>query len=240
MLPFTPATSKYGHSDDMHAFPASFGFKGEALSYISDVSLLEIVTKTHWRPNEFCKDGKCLCLGVGTTGFGISRDGLVLMGGRYATSKYCHSYDMHAFPASFGLKGEALSSTSDISLLEIVTKTHGRPNGYCKVFKSLFVMYFTTNQFKGSTCTPSPKRVLHSMKEYLLRITLVHSNVSYNFVDIDRRATPSSLPLLSAGFGIHLSSLNKLNASDGSFKLSGYISGFDVYTVNSIHDQIDG
>ncbi|XP_055803991.1 DNA mismatch repair protein MLH3-like isoform X3 [Solanum dulcamara] len=135
MLPFTPATSKYGHSDDMHAFPASFGFKGEALSYISDVSLLEIVTKTHWRPNEFCKDGKCLCLGVGTTGFGISRDGLVLMGGRYATSKYCHSYDMHAFPASFGLKGEALSSTSDISLLEIVTKTHGRPNGYCKVFK---------------------------------------------------------------------------------------------------------
>ncbi|XP_055802872.1 DNA mismatch repair protein MLH3-like [Solanum dulcamara] len=62
-----PATSKYRHSDDMHAFPASFGFKGEALSYISDVSLLESVTKTHWRPNEHrkvLKDSKCLYLGI--------------------------------------------------------------------------------------------------------------------------------------------------------------------------------
>ncbi|XP_055804816.1 DNA mismatch repair protein MLH3-like [Solanum dulcamara] len=61
------ATSKYSHSDDMHAFPASLVFKGEALSYISDVSLLEIVTKTHWRPNEYrkvLKDGKCLYLGI--------------------------------------------------------------------------------------------------------------------------------------------------------------------------------
>ena len=39
---------------------------------------------------------------------------------------YCHSDDMHAFPASFGLKGDALSSTSDVSLLKIVTKTHGK------------------------------------------------------------------------------------------------------------------
>ncbi|XP_049405160.1 uncharacterized protein LOC125868558 isoform X3 [Solanum stenotomum] len=45
------------------------------------------------------------------------------------------------------------------------------------------------------------------------------------------RASPSLLPLLFSGLGIHLSSLNKLNASDGSFKLSGYISGPDVYTV---------
>ena len=43
---FTPATSKYSHSDDMHAVPASFGFEGDALSSISDVSLLEIVTQT--------------------------------------------------------------------------------------------------------------------------------------------------------------------------------------------------
>ncbi|WMV12484.1 hypothetical protein MTR67_005869 [Solanum verrucosum] len=45
------------------------------------------------------------------------------------------------------------------------------------------------------------------------------------------RASPSPLPLLSSGFGSHLSSLNKLNARDGSFKLSGYISCPDVYTM---------
>ena len=44
-------------------------------------------------------------------------------------------------------------------------------------------------------------------------------------------ASASPLLVLSSEFGIHLSSLNKVNASDGSFKLSGYISGPDVYTM---------
>ncbi|KAG5624205.1 hypothetical protein H5410_009423 [Solanum commersonii] len=162
-------------------------------------------------------------------------------------------------------------------------------------------MYFTTNHFEGTKCTPStssfltiqtnkkywftyftskvvlcrlifwfayiicgrPKRVLHSLKESVLRFALVHSSVSFKIVDIEKsifvisanlrispvwfirfcslscneddllctRASPSPLPLLSSGFGLHLSSLNKLNANDGSFKLSGYISGPDVYTV---------
>ncbi|XP_055805031.1 uncharacterized protein LOC129873862 [Solanum dulcamara] len=45
------------------------------------------------------------------------------------------------------------------------------------------------------------------------------------------RGSPSPLPLLSSGFGIHMSSLNNLNAIDGSFKLTRYILGCDVYTV---------
>ncbi|KAG5568816.1 hypothetical protein H5410_064162 [Solanum commersonii] len=48
---------------------------------------------------------------------------------------------LHAFPQSFGFKGEALSSISDISLLEIVTKTHGMPNGYSKVLKDGKCLY---------------------------------------------------------------------------------------------------
>lgn len=34
-----------------------------------------------------------------------------------------------------GFKVESLSSFSDISLLKIVTRTHGMQNGYCRVFK---------------------------------------------------------------------------------------------------------
>ncbi|KAK4740270.1 hypothetical protein R3W88_003967 [Solanum pinnatisectum] len=84
----------------------------------------------------------------------------------------------------------------------------------------------------------STKRVLHSLKESLLRITLVHPSVSFKIVVIESeddlfctRASPSLLPLLCSGLGIHRSSLGKLNASDGSFKLSGYISGPNVYMV---------
>lgn len=41
--------------------------------------------------------------------------------------------DMDATTGSFGSRGEALGSISDVSMLEIVTKAHGRPNGYRKV-----------------------------------------------------------------------------------------------------------
>ncbi|KAG5623137.1 hypothetical protein H5410_008355 [Solanum commersonii] len=64
---FTSSTSKYSHSEDMHAFPASFGFKREALSSISGIFLLVVVTKTHGKPNGFSKvlkDGKYLYLGI--------------------------------------------------------------------------------------------------------------------------------------------------------------------------------
>ncbi|KAK4347571.1 hypothetical protein RND71_033910 [Anisodus tanguticus] len=212
-----------------------------------------------------------VAIGVGTcyvkvddNGSGVSRDGLVLMGERYATSRYSHSDDMHAFPESFGFKGEALSSISDVSLLEIVTKIHGRPNGYRKVLKDGKCLYLGIDDCRQDVGTTvivrdlfynqpvrrkkmhsNPKRVLHSLKESLLRIALVHPSVSFKIVDIESeddllwtRASPSPLPLLSSGFGIHLSSLNKLNASDSSFKLSGYISGPDVYTVKVY--QIDG
>ncbi|XP_027770507.1 DNA mismatch repair protein MLH3-like [Solanum pennellii] len=84
----------------------------------------------------------------------------------------------------------------------------------------------------------NPKKVLHALKKSLLRIALVHPSVSFKIVDIESEddllcthASPSPLLVLSSEFGIHLSSLNKVNASDGSFKLSGYISGPDVYTM---------
>ncbi|KAL3382937.1 hypothetical protein AABB24_002437 [Solanum stoloniferum] len=59
---FTPTTSKYSHSNDMHAFPESFGFKREALSSISDISLLDIVLKLTGGQTDI--NGKCLYLGV--------------------------------------------------------------------------------------------------------------------------------------------------------------------------------
>ncbi|CAL5371396.1 unnamed protein product [Camellia sinensis] len=67
-----------------------------------------------------------VAVGVGThyikvvdNGCGITWDGLVLLGERY----------------------EALSSISDVSLFEVITKAHGRPNGYRKVMKGCKCLY---------------------------------------------------------------------------------------------------
>ena len=49
--------------------------------------------------------------------------------------------EIDAATGSFGFRGEALGSISDVSLLEIVTKTHGRPNGYRKVMKAWTLLH---------------------------------------------------------------------------------------------------
>ena len=68
-------------------------------------------------------------------GHGITRDGLVLVGERYAPSKFDRSTKANATTVSFGFQGEALASISTVSLLENLTKASGRVNGYQKVMK---------------------------------------------------------------------------------------------------------
>ncbi|KAF9589591.1 hypothetical protein IFM89_025874 [Coptis chinensis] len=41
---------------------------------------------------------------------------------------------------NFGFRGEAISSLSDISLLEVTTKARGRPNGYRKIIKACILL----------------------------------------------------------------------------------------------------
>lgn len=197
-------------------------------------------------------------VGVGTCyvkvvddGSGITRDGLVLLGERYATSKFYQLADMDAASGCFGFRGEALASISDVSLLEIVTKAYGRPNGYRKVIKGCKCLYLEIDDDMknvGTTVTvrdlfynqpvrrkymqSSPKKVLHSVKKSVLRIALVQSQVSFKVVDSESGdellcTHPSSpLSLLTSGFGIEVSeSLQELNASDSILKLSGYVSG---------------
>ncbi|XP_019182752.1 PREDICTED: DNA mismatch repair protein MLH3 isoform X2 [Ipomoea nil] len=200
-----------------------------------------------------------VAVGVGTcyvtvvdNGYGVSRDGLELLGEKYATSKYDPLDDMNSVPLSFGYRGEALSSITAVSLVEIVTKAHGRPNGYRKVLKGHKCLYLGISDDRhdvGTTVTvrdlfynqpvrrkhmlSNPKKVIHVVKECVLRIALLHPNVSFKVVDIESeeellhtRPFPSSLPLLAKVFGIEASSsLEELNVAGDGFKLSGYISG---------------
>lgn len=53
-----------------------------------------------------------------------------------ATSKLRHYHENDNFVGSFGFRGEVLCSIADISLVEIVTRVQGRPNGYRKVMKA--------------------------------------------------------------------------------------------------------
>ncbi|XP_021275335.1 DNA mismatch repair protein MLH3 isoform X4 [Herrania umbratica] len=185
-------------------------------------------------------------------GSGISRDGLVSLGERYVTSKLYHLGNLDAASRSFGFRGEALASISDVALVEIITKAHGKPNGYRKVIKGSKCLYlgidddrkdagttvvvrdlFYNQPVRKKHMQSSPKKVLHSVKKCVFRIALVHPIVYFNVIDIESEdellsTHPSSSPLslLMSAFGIEdCASLQKLNANDGSLKLSGYITG---------------
>ncbi|XP_038722364.1 DNA mismatch repair protein MLH3 isoform X2 [Tripterygium wilfordii] len=185
-------------------------------------------------------------------GSGVSRDGLVLLGERYATSKLHDLANVDATIKSFGFRGEALASIADVSLLEIVTKACGRPNGYRKVMKGAKCLYlgldddmkdvgttvvvrdlFYNQPVRRKHMQSSPKKVLHLIKKCVLRIALVHSKVFFKVFDIESeddllytRPCASPLSLLMSGFGLKDSKfLHELEYSDGILKLSGYVSG---------------
>lgn len=194
--------------------------------------------------------GECY-VKVDDDGCGITRDGMGLLGEKYATSKLHCLAEMDVASGNFGFLGETLGSLSDVSLLEVTTKARGKPNGYRKIIKGCKCLYLgldDNRQEMGTTVVvrelfynqpvrrkymhSSPKKVLHSVRECVLRVALVHSQVSFKVTDVQSgdqvlctHPSPSPLPLVSSGFGIDVSSsLCKLDFSKGILKLSGYLS----------------
>ncbi|PKU73063.1 DNA mismatch repair protein MLH3 [Dendrobium catenatum] len=59
-----------------------------------------------------------------------------------STSKVHLVADAGTGAEALGFRGEALSSISDVSLLEIRSKARGKPNAYCKIIKSSKCLFF--------------------------------------------------------------------------------------------------
>ncbi|KAL5706128.1 hypothetical protein ACHQM5_024336 [Ranunculus cassubicifolius] len=194
-------------------------------------------------------------------GCGITRDGMGLLGEKYATSKLHSLAEMDVASENFGFRGETLGSLSDVALLEVTTKARGRPTGYRKIIKGCKCLYLgidDNRQDMGTTVVvrdlfynqpvrrkymqSSPKKILHSVKKCVLRVALVHPQLSFKVTDIESgdeifytHSLPSPLPLVSSGFGNDVSrSLCELNFSNGIWDLSGYISApLDTFSAKA-------
>ncbi|KAL8160468.1 hypothetical protein V2J09_002005 [Rumex salicifolius] len=187
---------------------------------------------------------------VEDNGCGISRDGLVLLGERYATSKHDTIPETSSGLRIFGNRGEVLCSIADVSMLEIITKAKGRPNGYRKIMKGSNCLHLGIDNDRWDAGTTvvvhdifynqpvrrmhmqtSPKKVLHSIKKSVLQIALVRPQVIFSIVDIESEgellrthSSSSPLALLISHYGIKVAHLHELSLSEGPFELAGYIS----------------
>ncbi|CAI8588467.1 unnamed protein product [Vicia faba] len=198
----------------------------------------------------FVNVGNCF-LKVVDDGDGITRDGLELVGERYATSKFLNLADLNTTSENFGFRGEALASISEVSLLEIVTRAYGRPNGYKKVLKGCKCLYlgidddrkevgttvivceiFYNQPVRRKHIESSPNKVLQSIKKCVMRLALVCPKISFKVVDIEREdelfcshSAASPLSLVTTGFGVEVTnSLHDLEVENNIIKLTGFIS----------------
>ncbi|KAK8937199.1 DNA mismatch repair protein MLH3 [Platanthera zijinensis] len=185
-------------------------------------------------------------------GCGVTRDGLIILGERYTSSKVHLLTDTSSATETLGFRGEALSSISDISLVEIRSKARGKPNAYCKIIKSSKCLFFGIDDQREDVGTTvivrdlfynqpirrkfmqsSLRKVMHYVKKCVLRIALVHPQVSFKVIDIEGEhkllctiPASSPLPLVTDGFGNEVSSLlREIICSGPALTLSGYISG---------------
>ncbi|KAL5168742.1 DNA mismatch repair protein MLH3 [Glycine soja] len=214
---------------------ASIKLLSEAVrsSLRSGIFLVDFTRVVEELVSVFVSTGSCY-LKVVDDGSGISRDGLEMVGERYAVLGQHQNFlilvDLNATSENFGFHGEVLASISEVSLLEIVTKTYGRPNGYRKVLKGCKCFYILVLMMIERKWAP---QVLQSIKNCVMRLALVCPNISFKVVDIEREdelfcthSASSPLSLVTSGFGVEVtSSLHNLEVENDIIKLSGYISG---------------
>lgn len=202
-------------------------------------------------------------------GCGIRREDLTLLGERHATSKLHTLAELNAGIRTLGFRGEALSSLSDVALLEVTTRAHGNPNTYRKIIKGckcLSLGLSGSKQGHGTTVIArdifysqpvrrrlfrsSQRKVLQSLRERILRIALIHPQVAFRVIDMDREeelihtvTSTSPLCILSRIFGNELTSdLHEIDFSRGKLRLSGFLSssphllsskGLQFFYINS-------
>ncbi|XP_059066058.1 uncharacterized protein LOC131059993 isoform X2 [Cryptomeria japonica] len=184
-------------------------------------------------------------------GCGIRRDDLTLLGERHATSKLHTLAELNLGVKTLGFRGEALSSLSDVALLEVTTRARGSPNAYTKIVKgckclSLGLSHgtrglgttviardvFYSQPVRRRLLQSSPKKVLQSVRERVLRIALIHPHVAFKVIDVDKEeevihtnSATSSICILSSIFGTELANnLRELDFAKGNLRLSGFLS----------------
>ncbi|GJP53304.1 hypothetical protein CLOM_g12465, partial [Closterium sp. NIES-68] len=196
-------------------------------------------------------DSSAVTVRVDDNGCGISRDDLVLLGERQATSKLQSITELEAGPTTLGFRGEALFSIMGLSLVEIVTRSKGSASTYCKICKGgrtlsigmtkkhrsigttvLVQDIFFNQPVRQQLAEKNLSKEIQSIQDRVGHLGFMHPQVSFMVSDVARSKTLLSLSGgRSVGSSIKdvfgaaiLQSMKEIDYQKGNLRLSGFIS----------------
>lgn len=198
-------------------------------------------------------DGGKELIKISDDGFGINADEISLAFTRHATSKIDRIEDIQILHTN-GFRGEALSSISSVSKVEIVTNTSNDLVGKkAVVVNSKVESIIDIGARKGTTITiknlfyntPARKKFLKSgtseassIIDILNRLALINSGIRFKLISdgkntLNTEGDSSLLNAIRTIYGKSISNnLIEVNFENENVKIFGYISNTSLYASN--------
>lgn len=198
-------------------------------------------------------DGGKELIKISDDGFGINADEISLAFTRHATSKIDRIEDIQILHTN-GFRGEALSSISSVSKVEIVTNTSNELVGKkAVVVNSKVESIIDIGARKGTTITiknlfyntPARKKFLKSgtseasaIIDILNRLALINSGIRFKLISdgkntLNTEGDSSLLNAIRTIYGKSISNnLIEVNFENENVKIFGYISNTSLYASN--------
>ncbi|CAG8485545.1 8187_t:CDS:10 [Ambispora leptoticha] len=202
-------------------------------------------------------------------GCGISPEDLQKIGQRYFTSR-CSTLEDLQRAITYGFRGEALASISEVALLEIISKHPNYFDGYSVVLKDgKSIRHHSIRMTKGKQpgtiviirdlfyvlpvrrkrrSADSIANELENLKRGIEIHALIHSNVTFTLVDSSQnikllfvKKTTSIISRFRQLFGVPLAQdLEYVFAEQGDLKINGFVSMRGYHTKQYQYVYVNG
>lgn len=181
-------------------------------------------------------------------GVGMSKDDLLLCCKVHATSKIANQFDLHHIN-TLGFRGEALASIVNVSLCEIASNNgnagycYGVNNdalseGYASKGTSITINNLFYNVPARFKFLASHNRIYADIVELIYGFVLMYPQIAFIFNSdgkeiIRTNGNDNSIEILNAIYGLAIAeNMNYLEATDDSFRITGYYSNKDISRAN--------
>ena len=189
---------------------------------------------------------------ISDNGIGMDKEDASLAFARHATSKLSTDRDLFRI-STLGFRGEALASIASVSDIELDTAQENKIGTHVEIKNGKIVDISPRGLNKGTTIkvknlffnTPARLKFLKSdnvefshISDIVMKLALAYPNISFTLYNEEKISFYSAgkgnlLEMVSSMYGIDVAkNMNKFEASNNDFQISGYTSSIGISRSN--------